>query len=61
MTVSVHIDLGYEFEVKARYDEVFAVLSDVPRSVSHFPRWTSSATWATACTSGRCRRWAPRR
>ena len=38
MTVSVHIDLGYEFEVKARYDEVFAVLSDVPRSVSHFPK-----------------------
>ena len=38
MTVSVHIDLGYEFEVKAKYDEVFAVLSDVPRSVSHFPK-----------------------
>ena len=38
MTVSVNIDLGYEFEVKAKYDEVFAVLSDVPRSVSHFPK-----------------------
>ncbi len=38
MTVTVHIDLGYEFEVKAAYDEVFAVLSDVPRSVSHFPK-----------------------
>ena len=38
MTVSVQIDLGYEFEVKAPYDEVFAVLSDVPRSVSHFPK-----------------------
>jgi carbon monoxide dehydrogenase subunit G len=38
MTVSVHIDLGYEFEVKAKYDEVFAVLSDVPKSVSYFPR-----------------------
>lgn len=38
MTVSVHIDLGYEFEVKAKFDEVFAVLSDVPRSVSHFPK-----------------------
>jgi carbon monoxide dehydrogenase subunit G len=38
MTVSVHIDLGYEFEVKAKFDEVFAVLSDVPESVSHFPK-----------------------
>jgi carbon monoxide dehydrogenase subunit G len=38
MTVSVPIDLGYEFEVKAKFDEVFAVLSDVPRSVSHFPK-----------------------
>jgi carbon monoxide dehydrogenase subunit G len=38
MTVSAHIDLGYEFEVKAKYDEVFALLSDVPKSVSHFPK-----------------------
>ncbi|HVE54901.1 MAG TPA: SRPBCC family protein [Ramlibacter sp.] len=38
MTVTVHIDLGYEFEVKAKFDEVFAVLSDVPRSVAHFPK-----------------------
>ena len=38
MTVTVHIDLGYEFEVKGKYDEVFAVLSDVPKSVSHFPK-----------------------
>lgn len=38
MTVTVHIDLGYEFEVKAKYDEVFALLSDVPKSVSYFPK-----------------------
>ena len=38
MAVTVHIDLGYEFDVKARYDDVFAVLSDVPASVSHFPK-----------------------
>ena len=38
MTVSVHIDLGYQFEVKAKHDAVFAVLSDVPKSVSHFPK-----------------------
>ncbi len=38
MTVSVHIDLGYEFEVRAKFDEVFALLSDVPESVSHFPK-----------------------
>jgi carbon monoxide dehydrogenase subunit G len=38
MTISVQIDLGYEFEVRAKFDEVFAVLSDVPKSVSHFPK-----------------------
>jgi len=38
MTVSVHIDLGYELEVKAKFDEVFALLSDVPASVAHFPK-----------------------
>lgn len=38
MTVSVRIDLGYEFEVKAKHDAVFAVLADVPKSVSHFPK-----------------------
>jgi carbon monoxide dehydrogenase subunit G len=38
MAVTVKIDLGYEFEVKAKYDDVFAVLSDVPASVSHFPK-----------------------
>lgn len=37
MTVSVSVDLGYEFSVKAPPGEVFAVLSDVPESVSHFP------------------------
>ena len=38
MAISVHIDVGYEFEVKAKYDTVFALLSDVPKSVSHFPK-----------------------
>ncbi len=38
MTVSVEIDLGYEFAVKAPYKEVFGVLADVPTSVSHFPK-----------------------
>ena len=38
MAVSVHIDLGYEFQVKAPFDEVFRVLSDVPESASHFPK-----------------------
>ena len=38
MTVNVSIDLGYEFEVKAPAKDVFAVLSDVPTSVSHFPK-----------------------
>ena len=38
MAISVPIDLGYEFEVKAKADEVFGVLADVPTSVSHFPK-----------------------
>jgi carbon monoxide dehydrogenase subunit G len=38
MTISVHIDLGYEFAVKAPASDVFAVLSDVPESASHFPK-----------------------
>jgi carbon monoxide dehydrogenase subunit G len=37
MSVNVPIELGYAFEVRAKYDEVFALLADVPRSVSHFP------------------------
>lgn len=38
MSVSVDIDLGYEFAVQAPYAEVYGVLADVPDSVSHFPK-----------------------
>ena len=38
MAISVSIDLGYEFAVKAPASEVFALLSDVPASASHFPK-----------------------
>ena len=38
MALTVNIDLGYEFEVKAKAAEVFEVLADVPTSVSHFPK-----------------------
>jgi carbon monoxide dehydrogenase subunit G len=38
MAITVSIDLGYEFEVKAKFADVFAVLSDVPASASHFPK-----------------------
>ncbi|MBE7939004.1 MULTISPECIES: SRPBCC family protein [Ramlibacter] len=38
MAVKVEIDLAYEFAVKAKADQVFDLLSDVPRSVSHFPK-----------------------
>lgn len=38
MTVTVAIDLGYEFSVKAPFKEVFDLLSDVPTSASHFPK-----------------------
>ena len=38
MTVTVAIDLGYEFTVKASFKEVFDLVSDVPTSASHFPK-----------------------
>jgi carbon monoxide dehydrogenase subunit G len=38
MAINVDIDLAYEFEVKAKAADVFEVLSDVPTSVSHFPK-----------------------
>jgi carbon monoxide dehydrogenase subunit G len=38
MAINVDIDLAYEFEVKAKAADVFALLSDVPTSVSHFPK-----------------------
>jgi carbon monoxide dehydrogenase subunit G len=38
MAITVKIDLGYEFDVKAKAAEVFEVLSDVPASASHFPK-----------------------
>ena len=38
MAITVEINLGYEFDVKAKASEVFAVLSDVPTSASLFPK-----------------------
>lgn len=38
MAVTVPFDLAYEFEVKAKAADVFAVLADVPLSASHFPK-----------------------
>lgn len=38
MAITVPFDLAYEFEVKALAPEVFALLSDVPASASHFPK-----------------------
>lgn len=38
MAITVPVDLGYEFEVRAKADAVFALLSDVPASVAHFPK-----------------------
>jgi len=38
MAITVSIDLGFEFDVKAKASEVFDVLSDVPTSASHFPK-----------------------
>lgn len=38
MTINVHIDLGYELDVKASAKDVFDVLSNVPVSASFFPK-----------------------
>ena len=38
MTVTVDIDLGYEFAVKAAFADVFDVLGNVPVSASFFPK-----------------------
>lgn len=38
MAITVTIDLGYEFAVKAKAAEVFQLLSDVPASGAHFPK-----------------------
>ncbi len=38
MAISVHIDLGYEFAVKADTSTVFGVLADVPTSAGFFPK-----------------------
>lgn len=38
MTVTVDIDLGYEFAVKAPFKDVFDLVSDVPVSASFFPK-----------------------
>lgn len=38
MAITVKIDLGYEFAVKAKAADVFKLLADVPSSVSHFPK-----------------------
>jgi carbon monoxide dehydrogenase subunit G len=38
MTISAELELGYEFTVKAPIKQVYDLVSDVPRSVSHFPK-----------------------
>jgi len=38
MAFTVNVEIGYEFEVKAPFDEVFDLLADVPLSASHFPK-----------------------
>ena len=38
MSISVTLELGYEFEVNASFKKVFDVLSDVPTSASFYPQ-----------------------
>ncbi len=38
MSITVHVELGYEFEVKASFNEVFDVLADVPTSAGFYPK-----------------------
>jgi carbon monoxide dehydrogenase subunit G len=38
MAITVDIDLGYEFTVKAPIQDVFDIVSDVPTSAAFFPK-----------------------
>lgn len=38
MSITVPVELGYEFDVKASFQEVFDVLADVPTSASFYPK-----------------------
>lgn len=38
MSLTIDLHLAYEFDVKASAKEAFALLSDVPRSASHYPK-----------------------
>lgn len=38
MSLTIALHLAYEFDVKAKAKEAFALLSDVPRSASHYPK-----------------------
>ena len=38
MAITVSIELNRDLELPASFDEVFALLADVPRSASHFPK-----------------------
>jgi len=38
VAITVSIELNRELEIPGSYDEVFALLADVPRSASHFPK-----------------------
>ena len=38
MTVTVKLDLSYDMTVKADFQTVFALLSDVPQAASHSPK-----------------------
>jgi len=38
MSITVNLELGYEFDVKASAQEVYEVLADVPTSASFYPK-----------------------
>ena len=38
MAITVPVSMGYEMEVRAKAADVFALLADVPKSVSYFPK-----------------------
>lgn len=38
MSITIDLELGYEFSVKATAKEVYAVLADVPTSASFYPK-----------------------
>ena len=49
MAINIPFDLSYEFEVKAKYADVFDELANVPKSSGHFPKLAALIDMGDGC------------